>query len=125
MTLRTVAVSTTLLFVLGCAERDWNPHITDASALVGEWTDGSAKLTLVADGTYRCDGGSACVPLGSAGRWERKGDFYLRLLPAEHTALEWRLSELRGYLQLASGNTDGDPDSWSPVLTFRHRRPAT
>jgi len=122
---RTIAAGVALVLgLVACDSREWNPVITDARVLMGEWRDGRAALRLDASGGYECRGGAACDSLGARGTWARSGDFFLRFQPERGPAVEWRLSEDGGYYQLAAGETHGDPDMWRPRLTFKHQRPA-
>ena len=105
--------------------RDWNPYLTAAGVLAGDWRDGRAVLRLHANGRYVCDG-AACQALGATGSWKRSGDFFVAFQPDRPgDPVEWRVSRRAGRFQFVAGRTKGDPDSWSPRLTFEHRAPAS
>ena len=110
----------------GCGpDREWNPVIHDANELVGDWRGGTASLKLDGGGGYTCAGGPECEPLGARGTWQRSGDFYVAFRPVAAPPLEWRVSLYRGHFQLVAGDTQSDPDQWTPRPTFERRAPAS
>ena len=81
------AVGIAALFRASLPIRDWNPYLTDAGELAGDWRDGRAVLRLHANGRYVCDG-AACQALGATGSWKRSGDFFVAFQP-DRPATPW------------------------------------
>ena len=85
---------------------DLAPASVSTAAVPGEWRDGNDTVTFRGS-DYECRG-PRCTGMSHAGRWQRVGQYGVRVRWSDGHEVTWRIVGYKGQLRLALLPLEGD-----------------